>query len=202
MSMEKPTTPKDGAEAVSAVEHWRELEGRTGGAPDTEGEIATSQVEPEEEGRKRVLLRPARTAIAVALTAFALALAWVVVGALMGGGSARRSQSAPPVLPAKARKADKQRPSRARWVKEPDESSQPRQRPTALGAPQVRRRVRPQHGPRHPVPSPPVVSSQPPASSPTPAKPAPAPEPSAPAPPPPAKPGLRDGATESAEFGL
>jgi hypothetical protein len=207
MSTEKPTTPKDGTTAVSTADHWRELEGRTGGAPDAEGELATTQLEPkdpEEKGRKRALSRRARTAIPAALIAFAVALAWIVVPALVGGDSARRSQPAPEVLPAKARKADKRRSSRARWVKEPDEGAQPRQRRTALGTPHVRRHTHPQHEPRRPDPPPPGAPSQPPASGTTP--PEPASEPSAPAPPPPSEPkgnpGLRDGATESAEFGL
>ena len=207
MSAKEPTTPKDGAAAVSAAEHWRELEGRTGDAPDTEGELATSGVEPEgteEEGRKRVLSRRARVAVAALLIAFGLAPAWIVVPALVGEGSTRRSRSTPGALPSKARRADRRGSGRTRWVREPDASAQPRQRRTPLGAPQGKRRAHPRHGPPSSASPAPEAASRPPASGTTPSE--PLAEPSEPAPPsaskPKGKPGLRDGATESAEFGL
>lgn len=205
MSAEGPTAPEDGAAAVAAADHWRELEGRTGGAPDTESGPATPQVESgEKKRRKRVLPRRARIATPVALAAIAVALAWIVFGALTGEGSTPRPQSAPEALPTKAHRADQREPSRARWVREPDEGAQRKQMPTPPGAPRLRRRIHPRHQPPRPAPAQPDTPTQPPASGAAP--PEPAPEPSEPAPPPPAepvgKPGLRDGATESAEFGL
>lgn len=207
MSTEKPTTPQDGATALSPEEHWRELEGRTGGASDAEGAVATSQVEPEDpegEGRKRVLSRRARIAIPAALIAFAVALAWIVVPALVGGGSTPQSRPTPGDLPAKAGKAGGGRSSRTRWVREPDQAARPRRRLTATSAPRVRHHAHPRQELQRPAPPPSDDPGRPPASGAAP--PEQAPEPSAPALPPPSepagKPGLRDGATESTEFGL
>jgi hypothetical protein len=200
MSAEEPTTPRDDAVAVAAADHWRELEGRTGGAPDTESGHTTPQVESgEEKRRKRVLPRRAKIAIPVVLIVFAMAPAWIVVGALTGKGSTPRPQSASGALPANAHRANQRGPSRARWVREPDEATRSRRRHTTP-APRVRRHARQRHEPSH---SSPEIPTQPPASGAAP--PEPAPEPSPPAPPPAeptGKPGLRDGATESAEFGL
>jgi hypothetical protein len=202
MSTEKTPTPEDGTTSISPTEHWRELEGRTGDAPDAEDEIEASRVESgaKEAGRKRVLTRRAQIVVAAVLSAFAVALALIVVGALVGGGSTPKSRSAPEGLPAKAGKSDEGRPGRARWVREPDQPARPRQERIAPPAPHVRRHARPRYEPAR---SPSVAPSQPPVSA---AAPEPAPAPSEPPPPPPrepaGKPGLRDGATESAEFGL
>lgn len=205
MSTEKPTTPKDGAPALSPEEHWCELQVRAGGESDAHDEITTSQVKSEdtaEVGRHRALTRRARIVVAAALTVLAVALAWIVVPTLVGGGSTPRSRPTPGGL--KAGKAGGGRSSQTRWVREPDQAARPRRRRTATSAPHVRHHAQPRHELQRPAPPPSDDPSQPPASGAAP--PEPAPEPSAPAPPPPSepagKPGLRDGATESTEFGL
>lgn len=200
MSANKSTTPQDGTAAISPTEHWREVEARTGVASDASDEVEASQVESEateeELGRARVLPRRSRIVVAAALTVLAVGLAWVVVPALVGGGSTPRSRSTPGDLPAKAGRG---RSSWTHWVREPDANPRPRRR-SALGAPQGRRRTHPRHTRPNPVPPPSDDPSQPPATDTAP------PDPSAPAPPrqvePKEKPRLRDGATESTEFGL
>ncbi len=203
MSTEKPTTPKDDTTQVSPTEHWLEMEVRTGGEA-VDDESATSPNQPkgtEEKGRKRVLSQRARIVVVAALIALGAALAWIVVPALVGGGSTPQSRHAPGGL--KARKASGERSSRTRWVREPGQAARPHRRRTAPAASHVRHHAQPRHEPRPPASPPQDIPSQPPASG---AAPEPAPEPSAPAPPPPSesagKPGLRDGATESDEFGL
>jgi hypothetical protein len=132
----------------------------------------------------------------------AVALAWIVVPALVGGGSTPQSRSTPGGL--KAGKAGGERSSRTRWAREPGEAARPRRRRTAASAPHARHHVHSRNKFQHPARPPSENPSRPPASGAAP--PEPAPEPSAPAPPPPSepagKPGLRDGATESTEFGL
>jgi hypothetical protein len=201
MSANKPTTPKDDTTVPSPTDYWREKEALAGGS--SGDEVEASQVESEaieeEFGRTRVLPRPTRIVVAAVLTVLAVALAWVVVPALVGGGSTSQSRSAPGGLPAKTGKAGRGRSSRTRWAREPDANSRPRPR-SALGARRGGRRTHPRHARRHPSPPPPDDPIQPPASGTA------APEPSAPAPPPQAEPKeeprLRDGATESTEFGL
>ncbi len=207
MPAEEPTTPKDEAAPISPEGYLRDLQGRTGTAPGAEDEIETQQVEPEgteEEGPKRVLSRRVRIAVLAALIVFAVALAWTVVPGLVGGGSKGRSRSSPGALPARVLGAGKRGPGRTRWVREPDAGAQPRRGPARRGTPQRRRRIHPRHELPPSVPAKPDVPRRPPEYGTTRSE-APA-ESSEPAPPPPAepagKPGLRDGATESAEFGL
>jgi len=196
----EPTTPDDGDPADAPTDFWRGVEGQTRGEPDAKSKSTTAQVRPEgEKGRReRVLSRPTRIAAGAGLLTLAVVLAWVVVPALIGGGPTSGRRPASGALPAKARDADKRGPDRTRWAREPGASSQPRRR-HAPEARQVRRRAHPRHEPSHPAPPPesPASGSPPPE---------PAPELSPPAPPPPAEPkeepGLRDGATESEEFGL
>lgn len=204
MSTEKPTTPKDDTTQVSPTEHWREMEVRTGSEPNTDGEAVASKGEPEGDGEKRgrgSLPRRARFLVAAALIVFAAGFAWIVVSALVGGGSTPQSRHTPGGL--KAGKASGERSSRTRWVREPDQAARPQRRRTAPAASHVRHHAQPRHEPRPPASPPQGIPSQPPVSG---AASEPAPEPSAPAPPPPSepagKPGLRDGATESTEFGL
>jgi hypothetical protein len=200
MSANKPTAHQDDTTAPSPTDYWREKEALAGGPSDDE--VEASQVDSkntEGGGRKRALTRHARIVAVAVLAVLTVALAWVVVPALVGGGSTPQSRPAPEVVHAKAGKADRRGSGRTRWVREPDASPRPRRR-HAPEARQVRRRAHPLHQPRRPASPPPEPPSQPPASVTTP------PEPSSPATPPPAepkeKPGLRDGATESAEFGL
>jgi hypothetical protein len=203
MSTEKPTTPKDGRTAVPPTEYWREVQGHTGTEPEEEAS-APSKVGPkatEEDKRGHVLSRNVRIVVPATLVVFAAALGWIVVPALVGGGSAPQSRIAPADSPAKAPQPHAGRPSRTRWVREPgepNESARPPHRHAALGAPRERRHARPRH------PSPELdAPSQVPASGATP--PEGVPVPSEPAPPPSEpkeKPGVRDGATESTEFGL
>jgi len=205
MSAKKPTTPQDEATSISPTEHWRELEGRTGGPSDADDEVEAPQAETAdagEAGRKRALPRRARIGVAAVLAVSAVALAWIAVPALVGRGSTPQSRSTPGDLPAKVGKASGGRSSRTRWAREPDETARLRRRRTATSAPYARHRAA-QHKLQRPDGPPSEDLSQPPASGAAP--PEPAPEPSAPAPPAPGEPdraGLRDGATESAEFGL
>lgn len=191
MSADKPTTPEDGTTVVSPEEHWLELQARVGGEPEVEDEPSTSQGEAKgaKETGKRSPLHRARPLLPAVSIAFAVALAWVIVPALVGGGSARRYRSTPVNAHAKLRKAEGRRPSRARWVKDPAESPGAPHKRTAP-ARHARRHALPRREPRRPAP--------PPAQ--------PAPEASVPAPPPASEQksssGPRDGATESTEFGF
>lgn len=206
MSAEKPTTSNGDVPADSVTDFWDGVEGQTRGEPEAGGEPTTPQAKPEgEKGwRKRVLSRPARVAAGAALFVLAVALAWVVVPTLMREGSAPRPRPATGALPAKARKADKRGSGRTRWVREPDASPRPRQTHEPE-TPRSQRRTRLRHEPSRPAPPPPESASQPPASGAAPPPPVPTPGPSSPAPTstePKEEPGIRDGATESDEFGL
>lgn len=209
MSTENPTTPKDGRTAVPPTEYWREVQSHTGGEPEEE-ESAPSQAGPkatEEDKRGHVLKRRVQIVVPATMVVFAAALGWIVVPALVGGGSAPQSRPTPAGSSAKARKPDAGRASRTRWVREPGESNERArspQRRAVLGVPHDRYHA----GPRHPSPQP--ASPEPDAPSRLPASGATSPEgvsePTEPAPPTPRgpkeEPGVRDGATESTEFGL
>lgn len=202
MSTEKPTAPKENTSVVSPSEHWQELRARAGGEPETDEEVAASRGEPEgdrEEKEKISLSRRARFLVATALIVLAAALAWVIASALVGGGSTQRSRPASDVVHAKTPKTVGERTSRARWVREPDEAARPRRTHTTPAAPHVSHRAHSRHGPR-PLGPPPEEPGQPPASGAAPPEQG-VPAPSAPEEPE-EKPGLRDGATESTEFGL
>lgn len=203
MSTEKPTTPKDDTTAPSPTDYWREKEALAGGASDAE--VETSQVESkntEGEGRKRALTRHARIIAAVVLAVLVVALAWVVVPVLVGGGSTPpRPRPASGILPAKERRTDGRGSGRTRWVREPgepNESTRSPQRHAVLGAPRERHRARL----RHPSPQPASPESDAPSQSLESGTAPPEPVPEAGEPEPKGKPGLRDGATESTEFGL
>ena len=206
MSTEKPTEA-DGAPKGPPAEFWGGVIDQTKREPQAGGEPARAQDGPEvEKGwRERTRSRPARIAAGAALLALATALAWVVVSVLVGGDSTTRPRPSAAPLPTKGRRAEKQGSGRTRWVREPGASPR-RRRMHGPQAPQARRDAHPRPQPPRPAPPPPEAPSQPPASGPAPAEPPPAPEPSAPEPPPPdepkEKPGIRDGATESNEFGL
>ena len=207
MSAKEPTAPKVGTAAVSPAEHWRELEGRTAGPAIEDEKSAPSQGESkgnEEDGGKRVLARRVRLVLAGVLAVLVVALASIVVAALEGRDSVPRSQPRSGAVHAKRRKAERPKWSRARWLKEADRNPRPRQRRTAHGALHAGRHVHRRRRTPRPAQQPAEAPTQSPESAVTP--PAPPPEPSAPAPSAPSEPkegpGLRDGATESTEFGL
>ena len=207
MSSENPTTPKDRTTTTSPVEHWDTLQARAGTQPNVAERVDAPQVEPEgtKEERRRSLSRRARFAVTAVLGAFAVALALVLVSALVGAGSTRPlPQSAPGVAHTKAPRTDGRSSSRTRWMSEPEESAPPPHASPRATAPRARRHARPRPDSVAPVPpepsapnSPPPSGAAPPESPPEPGTPAPA-APSEPK----EKPGLRDGATESIEFGL
>lgn len=206
MSAEEPTRPEEHTTASSPVETWDELEGRTGGTAIEDEKSAPSQGESkgnEEDGRKRVLSRRVRL-VAGVLAVLVVALASIIVSALEGRDSVPRSQPQSGAVHAKGRKAERRKSSRLQWLKEVDGSPPPRQRRTAHGAPRAGRHVHRQRRTPRPVQQAAEASTQSPESAAT--LPAPPPEPSAPAPSAPSEPkegsGLRDGATESSEFGL
>jgi hypothetical protein len=203
MSAEKPTTPEERTAAVSPIEDWDELEGRTGATAIEDEKPTPSQIEPEgneDDRRKRVLSRRVRLVVAGALAVLLVALASIVFAALVGRDSGPRSQPQSRAVHAKRQRADGRRSSRARWLKEADGRRRSRQRRTAHGAPRAGRHVNPRRRTGHPAQQPPQAPTQSPESDTT------SPEPSAPAPAAPSEPkeepGLRDGATESSEFGL
>ena len=208
MSAEEPTTtPEERIAAVSHVKTWDELEGRTGGTAIEEEKSAPSQGESkgnDGNGRKRVLSRRVRFVGAGVFAVLVVALASIIVAALVGRDSVPRSQPRSGAVHAKGRRAERRRASRARWFKEADGSPRPRQRRTAHGAARAGRHVHRRRRTPRPARQPAEAPTQSPESAA--ALPAPPPEPSAPAPPAPSAPkegpGLRDGATESSEFGL
>ena len=206
MSAEKPTTPEERTAAASAVEEdWDELEGRTDATAIEDEKPTPSQIEPEgneEDRRKRVLSRRVRLVVAGALAVLVVALASIVFAALVGRDSVPRPQPQSGAVHAKRQRADRRGSSRARWLKEADGRRRSRQGRAARGRPRARRQARPRRNPaQQPTDAP---AHQPPESAPTSPEPAGAPSVPAPAAPsePKQKPGLRDGATESAEFGL
>jgi hypothetical protein len=204
MSAEKPTTPKERTAAASPVEEdWDELEGRTGATAIEDEKPTPSQIEPEgneEDRRKRVLSRRVRLVVAGALAVLAVALASIVFAALVGRDSVPRPQPQSGTVHAKRQGADGRRSSRARWLKEADGRRRSRQGRAAPGAPRAGRHIDSRRRTGHPVQQPPQAPTQSPESGAT------SPEPSVPAPDAPSEPkeepGLRDGATESSEFGL
>lgn len=207
MSAEEPTTPEEPTTKVSVAKTWKELEGRTGGDVIEDQKSAPSQIkskDKEEGGRKRLLPRRTRLVVAGVLAVLVVALGSIAVATLVGGGHARRSGPRSGAVHANRREAKKRRSGRARWVREAGESRRPRQRRTEHGPQRLRRHDRPRRKPRRPAQQPPGTPAQPPES--VPASPEPSPAPSAPAPTAPSEPkegpGLRDGATESSEFGL
>lgn len=200
MSAEDPTEPKNDIPKVCVDDVWRGTEARAGVAPKARVESVTPGDESEgaeERKRKSDPSRRVRFILPIAVVIFAVALAWIVVPALVGDGPTRHSKSTLGARLAKPRRADERGPSRTRWAKEPDASPRSRQGRSALEASQGRRRTHPRRGP---APAESDSPSRPSASAAAP------PEPSAPAPPPASEPkgspGLRDGATESTEFGL
>lgn len=207
MSAEEPTTPEEQTTKVSVAKSWKELEGRTGGDAIEDEKSAPSQItsEGKEEGwRKRLLSRRTRLVVAGALAVLAVALGSIAVATLVGGGHAPRSRPRSGAVHAKTREAKKRRSGRARWVREAEGGRRPRQRRTEPSPHRARRRDRPRRKYRRPAQQPASAPAQPPES--VPASPEPSPAPSAPAPTAPSEPeqepGLRDGATESTEFGL
>jgi hypothetical protein len=207
MSTEEPTAPEESsATKASPEEDWNVLEGRIGGAASGDERSAPSQAESEseeEKGWKRLLSRRARFGVAGGSAVLVVALASVAVTALVGGEVARRPRSRPGAVHAKRRGAEKRGSGRARWVREAGGSARPPHRRTAPGRSRARSHTRPRRKPSRPVrqkaeaPSQPPEPAQPQAQPPEPSAPAPA-APSAPE----ERPGLRDGATESTEFGL
>jgi hypothetical protein len=207
MSAEEPTAPEERTTKVLPAKHWLEMEGRTGGAAIEDEKSAPSQIEPkgkEGDGRKRVLSRRARLIVTGVLAVLVVTLALIVAAALMGGDAARRSRPRSGAVHAKGQEAEKRRSDRARWVREAGGSPRSRARRTPPGRSRARRHARPRHNPRRPAQQPAASPAQPPES--VSASPEPTPTPSAPAPAAPSEPqqepGLRDGTTESTEFGL
>jgi len=205
MSAEEPITPEDRTTALSSVKTWRELEDRTGGDVSEDEKAAPSQIESEsekEKGRKHVFSRHTRFVAAGVVAILAVALAGIAVAGLAGEDHTRRSTPRSGRVHAKRREAQRRRSGRVRWAREVGESPRPRQGRTALRLPCARHHARPRRKPRRPAHREAELPSQPP----EPAPPEQPPEPSAPAPAAPSapkeRPGLRDGATESSEFGL
>lgn len=202
MSTEKPNAPEDAAAAASTAELRRELEGLPDAAPLPAGERTTSPAEPEGnkgEEVKRFPWRSVRIAAVALLPTLAVALAWVVLTVLTGDGSTHRPGPASGALPAKAPKADRGGSDRTRWVAPPGTSARPRRRHSAVKAQRARRRSHSRQESSHSVPAEPEAPSPPPAYT---APPEPAPEPAPPPAEPKEEPRIRDGATESEEFGL
>lgn len=204
MSADEPTAQKDGSAAPSTTDFWGEKEALMSGPPDDAAEPA--QVEPQgNEARRgrRPLSRRARVFAAAVLAVPSVALAWIVVPALVGGGSTPPSRSAAEEPPPQQGRPGSGR-SAARWAREPGRSAGSRRRHGRSATRQPSHRPFPRRETRRP-PSP---RSAEPSRSPAPAPPPsePAPEPTAPALPPESEEEggfhLRDGATESAEFGL
>jgi hypothetical protein len=207
MSAEEPTTPEERTTKVSPEETWNALEGRTGGAAVEDEGSAPSQVGPEhgeKGGRRPVFSRRAGLLVAVVLAVLAVALAATVVVALVGGGSGHRPGPRSGEMHAKGRTPDRRRSSRARWAEEADGRRRSRQRRNGHERLRAERHAYRRRKPRRPAKQSTDAPSQPPAYGPT--SPESAPEPSAPAPAAPSapkeRPSLRDGATESTEFGL
>jgi|GEM_PF-6581449 len=200
MSTENPTTPKEEPPEFRADDPWKDTEVRTGVAPEPEVEPATPQDEgkgPEEGKPKSAPSRRVRLAAPIAVAAFAVALAAIVVPALIGDSSPH-SRPTHRALPAKAHRPDGQGTGKTRWVREPDASPRPRQGRPMPDAPRGRRRAHPRH---ESAPAESDVQSQVPAADAAPSE--SAPEPSSPSAGEPEEDSrLRDGATESEEFGL
>jgi len=208
MSTEEPTTPKGNTVSLRPAEHWSDLQVRSGAEPGTEEELTTPQVEldgEKEQGQKGSRSRRARLLVPLALVVFATALAGIVVLALRGGGDTpQRASSAPEAVHPKGRESEERRSDRTRWVREPGESAPQAHRRAAPVSPRARHNPRSPHERRQPAPAPSDAPSQP--SAPEASLPESAPVPSAPAPAAPSEPReeppIRDGATESTEFGL
>jgi len=207
MSAEEPTTPEEQATKAPAARTWKELEGRIGGDVTEDEKSEMSQIESNSEERRvwrRPLSRRLRFFVAGGLAVFVVALASVAVATLVGGDHTRRARPRSGAAHAEEREAQKRRSGRARWVREAGASPRPRQRRTMPGAHRARRRARPRRKAHRPAQQPTTSPAQPPEAVPAPPEPPPAPISPAPASPsePEQEPGLRDGATESTEFGL
>jgi len=205
MSTEEPTAPEESSTTkASPEEDWNVLEGRTGSTAIEDEKPAPSQSETKrkEQRGKRVLSRHRRLVVGAGLAVLVVSLASFAVAAWLGGDHARRSRPRSGAVHAKRQEAPRRRSGRVRWVREAGESPRPRQGRTALRRPCARRHARPRRKPRRPAHREAELPTQPP----EPAPPEQPPEPSAPAPAAPSapkeRPGLRDGATESSEFGL
>ena len=208
MPAEKPTTPDESTPKASPEEHWNVLEGRTGGTATGGGKSAPPQIKAvgtEEKGPKHLRSRRTRFGVAAGLAALVVALASIGVATLVGRDHGGRSRPRSRAVHAKRREAEKRRSGRAGWVKEAGGSPRPRQGRTGPRSSRTQRAT-PGHDarpaalprPRVEVPTQPPESVAAPPEQPS--------EPSAPAPADPSarneRPGLRDGATESTEFGL
>jgi len=201
------TTHEEHTPNVSHVRTWRELEGRTGGDAIEDEKSTSSQIESkgrEEETGKHLPSRHPRFVIAGVLAVLVVALVSIAFVALVGGDHTRRSRPRSGAAHAKEREARKRRPGRARRVREAGGGQPPRQRHAEPRPQRPRRQYRPRHRHRRPAQQPTTSPAQPPESVPAPPEPAPAPSPPLPAAPsePKEEPGLRDGATESTEFGF
>jgi len=202
MSAEEPTTPDAHTTKVSHVRTWRELEGRTGGDAIEDERSTPSQIKSkgkEEKTGKHLPSRRPRFVIAGGLAVFVVALVSIAFVTLVGGDHTRRSRPRSRAAHAKEREARKRRPGRARWVREAGGGHPPRQRHAEPRPQRPRRQYRPRHRHRRPAQQPATSPAQPPESAP--AHPEPAPAPAVPSEPEQER-GLRDGATESMEFGL
>jgi len=209
MSAEEFTTSGGHTTGASPEGEWRELEGRAGGTA-VEGEESTSSqvvsAANDKDRRRPVFSLRARLRVAGALGVVAMASAAMVVVALVGGGPERRPRARSGETHAKGREAGRRRSSRARRAEETGGSPRSRYRRHGHAPPHAGRHAHPRPKTRPPVERSTEAPNQPPAYGA--ASQTPAPEPSAPMPTPAAPsapeegPGLRDGATESTEFGL
>lgn len=204
MSAEEPTTHEERTPRASVVKPWKELEDRTGGDV-REAETSTpSQIESQgNEGgrRKRLASRRARLLLAGVLAVLVAAPALIAIASLTGAGSAPRLEPRSGAVHANEQKTKRRSSGRAPWVREAGKSPRPRQKRAAPAQSRARRHVQPRDKPRRAARRP-EGAVGPPSES-VPASPEPTPAPIAPAPSEHEEgPGLRDGATESTEFGL
>jgi len=205
VSSDQPTRNEQHADTSSPLSQWSELEGRVSGTTAAEEEdSAPPRIEPGEDeagGEKLVFSGRARALFVGALTVLVVALAAMVVLAVVGEGPVHRPGSRSEEVQANGLKWDGRRSSRARRAERAGGSLRARRRPAGHGPPRAAHRQRGSHRPARQLPEAP---SRPPAYGAT--TPESASGPSAPplaTPSPPDEgPRLRDGATESAEFGL
>jgi hypothetical protein len=205
MSAEEPTHPEGYAPKVRPGESWDELEGRTGAKTFDIEKSTPSQTEAkghEDKEPKHVLSRRVRLLLAGVSAVLVVALASIAVTMSVGGDHVGRIQLRSGAVHARGQEGEKRRSGRARRVTGAGKSPRRRQGRSVPGRPHARRHGRPRHNSRRPAQQPADTPAQPPESTPT----SPEPAPGAPAPAAPSEPqqgpGLRDGATESTEFGL
>jgi hypothetical protein len=208
MSAEEPTTPGDGSTTkVSPEEDWNALECRTGGTATENEKSSPSQAESEDEEKKgpeRRRSRRVRPLLAMASALIVVALASIAAAALVGGDTGHGLRPRSRAVHVKSQEAAKRRSSRARWAGGASGSLRTRREREGHGLSRAGRHAHRRRKPRSPTKQAADIPGEPPVYGST--APEPPPQPSTPASRAPSapkqEPGLRDGATESTEFGL